>query len=124
MPLEYVRGHRCGAIWQVLAELFNTFIARGYPPVLNQMLLMPLHKRGDPADCSNYRGISLMHPWGRLFSKVVVCRLEVDPAATRARAQAGFRKFHRVEDNCVILQTALELAAVRGDRLYCVFVDL
>ena len=31
VPLEYIRGHRCGAIWQVLAELFNTFIVRGYP---------------------------------------------------------------------------------------------
>ena len=103
MPLEYIRGHRCGVIWGVFAELFNTFIARGYPAVLNRMLLMPLHKRDDPADCSNYRGISLMHPCGRLFSKVVVRRLEADPAATRARALAGFHKFHRMEDNCVIL---------------------
>ena len=108
----------------VLAEMFDCFVTDGYPSILNQMLMMPLHKKDDPSDCGNYRGISLMHPWGRLFSKLVVRRLERDPAATRAKAQAGFRKHHRVEDNCLILQTALELAAARGEQLYCVFVDL
>ena len=103
VPIEYLCHHRCGALWEILSELFNAFVERGYPSVLNHMLLMPLLRKHDPLDCSNYRGISLMHPWGRLFSKVVVGRLEADPAATRARAQAGFQKHHRVEDNCVIL---------------------
>ena len=86
VPVEYVCGHHSAAIWEVFAELFNCFVARGYPAVLNHMLMMPLHKKDDPADCGNYRGISLMHPWGRLFSKLVVHRLERDPAAVRAQA--------------------------------------
>ena len=75
------------------------------------MLLMPLYKsKGDKTDCNNYRGISLICPLGRLFAKVVLQRLESDPAAVRAICQAGFRSGHKVEDNCLILQTAIELA--------------
>ena len=70
----------------MLSELFNAFVERGYPRALNHVLLMLLFKKDNPTDCSNYRGISLMHPWGRLFSKVVVGRLEADLAATRAKA--------------------------------------
>ena len=48
------------------------------------MLFMPVYKRGDASDPDNYRGISLMHPVARLFSKVLTARLERDPAAVRA----------------------------------------
>lgn len=67
-----------------MALLFNTFVDNGYPMELNRMLMLPLHKKGDMAACDNYRGISLMHPLGRLFSKVVTARLLRDPAARRA----------------------------------------
>ena len=67
-----------------MAALFNAFVERGYPAELNRMLLLPLHKKGDEAACENYRGILLMHPLGRLFSKVVTSRLLHDPAAVRA----------------------------------------
>ena len=108
--IEVLREHVDGGLWEVLACLFNHFVTSSYPLRLNSMLLMPLHKKGDVRACDNYRGISLMHPLGRLFSKVVVARLERSPAATRAECQAGFRSRYRLEDNCLILQTAFELA--------------
>ena len=67
-----------------MALLFNAFVDNGYPVGLNDMLLLPLHKKGDMESCDNYRGISLMHPLGRLFSKVVTARLLRDPASVRA----------------------------------------
>ena len=83
--------------------LFNACVTTQYPQKLNTMLFMPLYKKGDAADCDNYRGISLMHPLGRLFSKVITNRLEGDPGATRATCQAGFRAEYRLEDNCLVL---------------------
>lgn len=83
-PIEYLRGHRGSGPWDVVALLFNAFVDQGYPADLNRMLLLPLHKKGDEAACDNYRGISLMHPLGRLFSKVVTARLLRDPGAVRA----------------------------------------
>ena len=82
--IELLKGHASPALWETVAVLFNAFINNGYPVKLNDMLMMPLHKKGALEDCDNYRGISLMHPLGRLFSKVVTTRLLHDPAAVRA----------------------------------------
>ena len=76
------------------------------------MLFLPLHKKGPKDNPDNYRGISLIHPLGRLFSKIVTARLESDERTARAACQSGFRTFYRVEDNCLILQTAIELAHI------------
>ena len=85
--------------------MFTRFARSGYPRVLSTLLLLPLYKqRGDRALCTNYRGISLIHPLGRLFSKCFEARLVADPGSTRARGQAGFRRGYRTEDNLTILQ--------------------
>ena len=100
------------SLYQMVAELFTFWACSGYPHKLNTLLLLPLYKqRGDGSDCDNYRGISLLHPVSRWFSKALVTRLEADPAAVHACGQAGFCRFHRVEDKCLILQTLLQLAA-------------
>ena len=70
----------------LVAHVFTFFAQAGYPWRLNTLLLMPLYKaKGDSACCDNNRGISLIHPLGRWFSKVAVSRLEADPEAVRAR---------------------------------------
>lgn len=83
-PLELLRASPRSALWRVLAVLFNRFVTCGFPSRLSHMLFMPVYKRGDATDPDNYRGISLMHPVARLFSKVLTARLACDPAAVRA----------------------------------------
>ena len=59
--------------------MFTLFSRTGYPRVLTTLLLMPLFKqRGERDLCTNYRGISLLHLLGRLFSKCFEARLLAD----------------------------------------------
>ena len=88
--VEQLLRHRDTDLWHMLALLFNHCVANSYPQRLNQMLLLPLHKKGAKNNPDNYLGISLIHPIGRLFSKVVTNRLESDNHATRAACQLGF----------------------------------
>ena len=76
------------------------------------MLFLPLHKKGPKDNLDNYCGISLIHLLGCLFSKIVTACLESDEHTARAVCQSGFRIFYSVEDNCLILQTAIELAHI------------
>ena len=85
---------------------------------------MPLHKKGDKASCDNYCGISLIHPLGHLCAKVLEYRLLGDSNATWAISQLGFCTDYHIEDNCVILQTGIELAVHHGTHFFCCFVDL
>ena len=83
-PLELLRVPPHSALWRILAVLFNRFVTSGFPSRLSHMLFMLVYKWGDASDPDNYRGISLMHPVARLFSKVLTARLERDPAAVHA----------------------------------------
>ena len=51
----------------------------------------------------NYQGISLIHPLGRLFSKVVTNWPEADNHTMRAACQSGFHYSYRVKNNHLIL---------------------
>ena len=57
------------------------------------MLYMPLFKKGDRANADCYRGISLMHPLGKMLSMIVLQKLESEAQqlGLRAECQAGFR---------------------------------
>ena len=109
----YLFRNASPALFELVAELFTTFSQHGYPKKLNTLLLLPLWKRkGDRNDPANYRGISLIHPLGRWFAKCVEARITADTCARYADAQGGFRKFHRCEDQCLILQLLFECAAM------------
>ena len=112
-------------MYSLVAELFSTFARYGYPQRLNTLLMMPLWKhKGSKSDTETYRGISLIHPLGRWFAKCVEQRLDSDSNARHATAQGGFRKHHRCEDQCMILQLLYESAQADRRRVVSVFVDL
>ena len=112
-------------MYALIAELFNVFAKHGYPTQLNTLLLLPLWKhKGSKGDPGMYRGISLIHPLGRWFAKCVELRFDADSNARFATAQGGFRKHHRCEDQCMLLQLLYECAQADRRRVVSVFVDL
>ena len=101
------------AVYALVADLFTAFACHRYPCRLNTLLMMPLYKsRGDWTLCDNYRGISLIHPLGRWFSKCMELRLVEDAGATRARGQAVFCRGYHVEDNVMVLQAASQATSI------------
>ena len=74
--IELLRSPPSSQLWDVLALLFNQAVAGSFPSRLNHMLFLPVYKnKGLVTSCDNYRGIALMHPLNRLFSKVLTARL-------------------------------------------------
>ena len=62
----------------------------------------------------------------KLFATILNVRLEQEAAAKQLQAytQAGFRKNARLEDNILILTTAIEHAQQTCTPLYIIFIDL
>ena len=60
--------------WRFLAILFNHWLNIGYfPRAWKKALVVPIPKpRSDPRQCSNYRPISLLSPFGKLLEYFIL----------------------------------------------------
>ena len=63
-------------ISQPLANIFNHSIILGiFPDKLKYAKVIPIHKKGSPTDPSNYRPISLLSIFSKIFEKLMHKRL-------------------------------------------------
>jgi hypothetical protein len=80
-----------------LNELLNTFIEKGvFPQVLKIGKISPIHKKGDPQLLDNYRPVSTLPIFGKIFEKIIYSRIYKFLIANNILydKQFGFRKSH------------------------------
>ena len=114
-------------ISNTLAEILNLSISTGvYPNKLKMAKIIPIFKTDDDTDPSNYRPISLLSNFNRIFEKVIFKRMESFIAQHNmlSLSQYGFRKTlstqHAILDIVSTIQTNMD------KRLFScgVFIDL
>ena len=89
-----------------LHRLFNVIFEKGYfPSKWTEGFIVPLHKKGDVNQVENYRGITLLSTFGKLFSRILNNRLTewAEEYHIYVEAQAGFRKHMGTIDNIFVL---------------------
>ena len=90
----------------LLAALMNKSISTGiYPHLLKHAKVIPVYKTGDETDPCNYRPISLLSVFNRLFEKLVYKRLRsyCEKNGIFFSSQYGFR------DNCSTQHAILDI---------------
>ena len=76
-PIDLIKHHKHVQLYNALALLCEEILSCGVPKAVNLMLIMPLYKcKGSKLDPDNYRGISLIHPVGKLLAALVLGKLE------------------------------------------------
>ena len=78
-----------------MGELFNLSIATGsYPDCLKIAEVIPIYKKGDPSKCNNYRLISLLSQFDKIFEKLLGNRLIsfLEKYNLLSKQQFGFRQ--------------------------------
>ena len=89
-----------------LYKLFNTVFDKGYfPEKWTDGFIVPLHKKGSKAEVENYRGITLLSTFGKLFTRILNNRLNewAETYHVYIEAQAGFRRQMGTIDNVFVL---------------------
>ena len=107
--------------------LFNKILeSRSFPAKWATGLVVPLHKKGSFDDTNNYRGITLISCFAKLFTSVLSNRLKQWAKATDASsdAQFGFKANHSTIDAIFILKYLIDRQMQAKKRLYCAFIDL
>ena len=111
----------------LLAALMNKSISTGiYPHLLKHAKVIPVYKTGDETDPCNYRPISLLSVFNRLFEKLMYKRLRsyCEKNGIFFSSQSGFR------DNCSTQHAILDIlnkiqSKIDAKLFSCgIFIDL
>ena len=87
---------------------------------------MPIHKQGDLNNMDNYRGITLLSIFSKIFTSIINHRLTFWGESMNKinEAQAGFRKGYTTIDNMFILESVIKrYLNTQSGKLYAMFVD-
>lgn len=106
--------HRlCGLVWEK-EEL---------PTDWKHSVIVPIHKKNDRLDCSNYRGISLLCHCSKVFSSIILLRIRKRTDEILSEAQAGFRANRSTIDQIFTLRQLAEKYEEFGKELYVCYID-
>ena len=88
--------------------------------------IVPIHKKGNVNDPSNYRGITISSCLGKLFALIMNNRLDTYILENQIipKCQIGFIKHKRTSDNIFVLKCIIEEAKLKKKPIFGCFVDL
>ena len=87
LAVEKLKSHQSPGIDQIPAELIKAGCRKicheihsiwnkeELPDNLREYIIVPIHKKGDKTDCSNYIGISLLPTTYKILSSILLSRL-------------------------------------------------
>ena len=115
-------------ILPLLNKFFNRIFDRAeYPEPWCYSIIVSILKKGDANDPDNYRGISLLDVFGKIYTAILTRRVTFYTNIYNkiSESQAGFREGYNTIDQSFILYSLIHkyLSKKRG-KLYVAFVDL
>ena len=112
---------------QIITKLFNLVLETGIIPTSWTIgAIRPIFKnKGDRNDPNNYRGITLLSCFGKLFTCIINKRLGsfIEKYGILGQEQTGFRKGYSTTDHIFSLYGILDVLLSKHKRLYCGFLD-
>ncbi len=117
---EYLKNAPANLL-AVLRLFFNIILDSGiFPDVWSKGVILPFYKhKGDVNDPDNYRGITILSCFGKLFSSVLNNRLNVFLESNNilCEEQAGFRKHYSTVDHIFSLKLLVDIYLTHDKKI-------
>ncbi|CAF3528318.1 unnamed protein product [Adineta steineri] len=94
-----------------------------WPQDWKTSIFIPIPKKGNAKDCSNYRTIALISHASKIMLKIIQRRLEPFLEREMPVTQAGFRKGRGTRDQIANLRWVMEKAREYQKEFYLCFID-
>ena len=111
----------------IYCKLCNIILDTGIIPESWSIgVIKPIYKnKGDPKKAENYRPITLLSCFGKLFTSMINNRLHdyAENHDTINWCQAGFRKSFSTADKLFVLKSLIDIIQFQHKKLYCCFAD-
>jgi len=102
------------------ANLENSAVATGHR---KRSVFIPIPKKGNAKECSNYRTIALISHASKVTLKILQARLQQYMNCELSDAQAGFRKGRGTRDQIANICWLIEKAREFQKNIYFCFID-
>uniref|UniRef100_A0A8D9ELZ3 Craniofacial development protein 2 n=1 Tax=Cacopsylla melanoneura TaxID=428564 RepID=A0A8D9ELZ3_9HEMI len=93
------------------------------PSEWNEAVVIPLHKKGDKLQCTNYRGISLLNTTYKILSKLILNRLNLREVELIGDHQAGFVKERSTIDQIYVFKEIVSKCWEFQKEVHALFID-
>ncbi len=124
--MEYIK-YSSDSTKKTLLTLINIiFIHATYPTLWTTNFLKAIFKKGAKTDPNNYRGLAIGPALGKLYSLILLERLETycEDNKIISKFQIAFRKAFRTADHVYVLKTLVTKLVTQGNhRLFAAFID-
>ena len=126
IPIKFIKL-TAGVITPILTSLYNKCLLEGiFPNILKTAHITPVYKKGSKNSCSNYRPISLLSSFSKIFEKCIHTRLYsylIDHQLI-TNSQYGFRT--GLSTSHAISDLHNEILSGLDEKLNvcCIFLDL
>lgn len=110
----------------VLAHIFNLSISQGtFPDGMKKAIIVPIHKSGDKDDLSNYRPISILPLFAKLFERLMLNRIIafIEKFNILTTRQFGFRKGRSTTEALVSVVSELQEALNNSEKSILLCID-
>ncbi|MDK7295911.1 reverse transcriptase family protein, partial [Lactobacillus jensenii] len=94
-----------------------------WPQDWNRSICIPIPKKGNVKECSNYRTIALMAHAIKAMLKILQARLQQYMNCELPEVQAGFRKGRGTRDQIANIHSIMEKAREFQKNIYFCFSD-
>ena len=111
----------------ILANIFNRSLESGkYPSKFKMAKVIPIFKADDESDPNNYRPISLLSSFNRIFEKPMYTRMNSfkDKEGILCSSQYGLRQKHSTEHPILDIVKNIQSDMDKGHFSCGVFIDL
>ena len=112
-----------------IVDIFNAILNSGFFPTPwseGIIHVVPLFKKNDPNNVNNFRGITLVSCFSKIFTGVLNNRLNkwAENNDVLSDSQFGFRKGRSTTDAIFVLNAIIQKMLNEKGRLFCAFIDL
>jgi hypothetical protein len=121
IPTEMIQAER--EIWRSEIHKFIELIwnKEELPHQWKESIVVPVHKKGDETDCSNYRGISLLATSYKILSNIFLVRLTPYADEIIGDHQCGFRRNRSTTVEIFYIRQALEKKSEHNVTIHQLF---
>jgi hypothetical protein len=140
MAIEKLKSHKSPGIDQIPAELIKAggriirseihkliisiWNKEELPEEWKESVIVPIYKKGDKTDCSNYRGISLLTTTYKILSNILLSRLTPYAEEIIGDHQCGFRRNRSATDRIFSIRQILEKKWEHNEAVHQLFINV